>query len=79
MELQVLIISPQNKIVLEGLNNTNPLKEEQQLYALELINGNFILLQDLLTDLTYWAWYEEFLLELPKATINSNEIKQKND
>lgn len=76
MELEVLIITPANKLVLDGLNQTNPLKHEQQLYALELIDGNYILLQDLLTDLTYWAWYEEFLLELPKASINSNQIKQ---
>lgn len=76
MELQVLLITPQNKLVLDGLNETNPKKEEQQLYAIELINGNFILLQDLLTDLEYWSWYEEFLLELPKATINSDQIKQ---
>jgi hypothetical protein len=75
MELQVLIITPANKLVLDGLNQTNPLKHEQQLYALELIDGNYILLQDLLTDLQYWSWYEEFLLELPKATINSNQIK----
>lgn len=75
MELQVLIITPANKLVLDGLNETNPLKHEQQLYALELIDGNYILLQDLLSDLQYWAWYEEFLLELPTATINSNQIK----
>ncbi len=76
MELQVLIITQANKLVLDGLNQTNPLKHEQQLYALELIDGDYILLQDLLTDLHYWSWYEEFLLELPKATINSNQIKQ---
>jgi hypothetical protein len=79
MELQVLLISPQNKLVLDGLNERNPKKEEQQLYALELIDGNYILLQDLLTDLQYWSWYEEFLLELPKKTINSDQIKQNND
>lgn len=76
MELQVLIITPANKLVLDGLNQTNPNKQEQQLYALELIDGNYILLQDLLTDLQYWSWYEEFILELPKATININQIKQ---
>jgi hypothetical protein len=76
MELEVLIITPANKLVLDGLNQTNPLKHEQQLYALELIDGNYILLQDLLTDLNYWSHYQNFLLSLIKEIISSEQIKQ---